>query len=550
MQTLRLLLVQLYSQLQPPNAEPFAVEVLANYVETHINDVAVDIQVVNPEINYQAIEEFIVSIKEGSYQLVGLSIPQGTYLTARTILEKIASIPQKPLVVLGHAIPSYAPELFLCDFPNTIVVRGWGEEALAGIIEHLRTGAPAINDISNIAYVDKQTGAIISTPIRYSALPVPAKRINTHEYFARIETSRGCHYGLCTFCTRPPGPSRFWQRLPVDQILQSVKSLKDAGINYFTFTDEDFIGNDLEGALKIAEEIEKIGGMTFSISLRADNILNPKIPANAPENLLRSRAIGQLRKAGLSFMFIGLESLSDSQLKRYGKGITAKASLDSIEIIKSHSIPLEVGFILFDPFVTLEELTQIAATLRKNQLWENVGGLFLELRVQRASAFETWLRKKGLLGNFDPDLLSYEWAYQHADVAKVANACKAWESPFTNGRRLIKNLVRTDIENQIASYFTRIFRKLDLLMLEEIISCYGRKVSPAEVRELRKDFEIKRFTLSGALITGLTQNCYEKRDEVINLIDELRTYRSSTKQMIGNFNEPDGKSVIHFILNR
>lgn len=547
MQRQRILLVQLYSAFQPPNAEPFAVEVLASFIENNFENIVVDIYVLNPEIDDRAVDGFLQHISKNDYSLIGLSVPQGTYHLAKEVLMSISETGTDPLMVLGHAIPTYAPEQFLDEFPNVVVVHGWGEDALLQLVRYVSGDISSLESINNISFFDRQLLKIVSTPIKYLAVPTQAKRIDPQRYFARVETSRDCHYGVCTFCTRPPGLLRDWHRLPVSDILDSVSELKDNGVTYFTFTDEDFVGNDLDGALRIAEGIKAIGNMTFSISLRADNILNPKLSADSSENQLRDHVIGQLKQAGLSFMFIGLESLSDTQLKRYGKGISTKNSVEAINVVKKHGIPLEVGYILFDPFVTLAELQEITETLRTTGIWNNVGRLFSEMRIQRATAYEQWLRQKGLLGEFDPNFLSYEWSFQHSEVAKVAMSCRSWVSPFSGCRNSLLNLVRTDIENEIAKYFATLFRKLDLLVLESIVSMRLENKGQSEVQDVMMEFEIQRYTLAGTLSRKVSKSAEIMRAEIQNLLTDLALYKSTIENRIGDFVPKTETEALGFI---
>jgi radical SAM superfamily enzyme YgiQ (UPF0313 family) len=59
--------------------------------------------------------------------------------------------------------------------------------------------------------------------------------------------------------------------------------------------------------------------MQFSLSLRVDNVYNPK--ESDTLTLRRLNLFRLLKEAGLSLVYFGVESLSDTQLKRYGKGV-------------------------------------------------------------------------------------------------------------------------------------------------------------------------------------------------------------------------------------
>ena len=76
---LNILLIQLYSELQPPNAEPFAIEVLAGALEVYCPGCQVQLMALNPAIHPDAVQQFIGEISQtGIYSLLGFSVPQGT----------------------------------------------------------------------------------------------------------------------------------------------------------------------------------------------------------------------------------------------------------------------------------------------------------------------------------------------------------------------------------------------------------------------------------------------------------------------------------------
>ncbi len=459
----RVVLVQLYSELQPPNAEPFSIEVLASTLQQYCEHCNVSLETVYPSMDKDASDRLVTLLSGDDVQLVGLSVPQGTYSLATQILsdlEQKASIGYRPTVVLGNALPTYVPEAFLPRFPWAVAVRGWGEDALVTLVRMLQSGNVEVGSIPGIHYL--QGHQIVSTPLSLQLTPQPPMRIQAKRYFSRVETSRGCHYGMCTFCTRPPGQKTHWKRLPLGTVLDSVRELRAQRIDYFTFTDEDFLGNDLDGALAIATGIADIGGMNFSVSVRADNIVNPH--GTLDENAKRLKVIEELNRAGLSLVFMGVESLSDTQLQRYGKGVKAADSIKAARVIKQLNIPLEVGFILFDPFVSVRELRENLDALESSGLWENASSIFSKLLVQKATPYEQWLKSKGVLGVLDVNMLAFDWDFQDSQSASIAAACLHWSASFQAVYRLLRNLQRTKQHNT-ATAFMKLFRKLDLEVL-------------------------------------------------------------------------------------
>ncbi len=488
--THEIVLAQLYSDLQPPNAAPLSIEVLAGALERYYPNCQVRLMTVNPTINADAVQEFMAAISGPGCELVGISMPQGTYHLAMDILTTLDSFTpsQRPLIVLGHALPTYMPHEFLHRFPWAIAVRGWGEEALISLVHKVQTEDTDYTEVPSIVYV--RNGQMIHTPLRNALTPEPPKRLQGEDFFPRLETSRGCHYGHCTFCTRPPGLKNSWDRLPVDTLMSSIRALKDQELFYFTFADEDFIGNDLEGALEIAQGISHIGGMSFSISVRADNIFHPK--GSHEENTKRRAVLQALKQAGLSWVFVGVESFSDAQLRRYGKGIQAQDSLQAVEVIKELELEFEIGFILFDPFVTTGDLQQTATALRDSGLWRNVGSLFTVMRVQKDTYYESWLKRKGLLKHLDINILAYEWDFQDQTASSIALACLEWSRPFDPLYRALRNIERTYQEHLLAKHFITTFRQLDLEVFEHALTRLKYPLPGQEQRVHPSYFDYRR----------------------------------------------------------
>jgi hypothetical protein len=139
-----LYLAQLYSDLQPPNAEPLSIEVLEAALRDRIPQSEVRLAVVNPAVAANAARDFVDEVKIAHAELVGLSVPQGTFGLALQILSRLTILQTpswKPTVILGHAIPTYAPEALLSLFPNVVIVKGCGESALLGLVRRLWDGS-------------------------------------------------------------------------------------------------------------------------------------------------------------------------------------------------------------------------------------------------------------------------------------------------------------------------------------------------------------------------------------------------------------------------
>ena len=426
---LRVLLLQLYGAKQPVNAEPLSVGSLAAFVMHELPESEVDIGVVGRPWPMAERRLLVRRIGDGAYDVVGLSVPQTTLALAREILTDVrqASGDCYPLVVLGHALPMYAAQDFFEVDPDCVIVQGWGEAALVAVLRWYMHGHPGLHEIAGLITSSGGVAAakIADRSASGNGLDVIPLRV-AGDFFRRVESSRGCHYGKCTFCTRPPGDPRAWHRLPLARIEADIRALKALGVPVFTFADEDFFGNDMEGALAVNRLVSETGDMTYSVSLRADNIW--PLGGGAEALATRKSELAELRRGGLRKVFIGLESLSDSQLKRYGKGVTAKTSAMAAKLILDCDIDVELGFIPFDPLTTVAELAENVNALRRTGLWSAVGNVFVELRVQMGSSLMRSKRIENLVTSFDKEMMSWEWEFADNDTAEVHRLCMSWWS--------------------------------------------------------------------------------------------------------------------------
>lgn len=117
-------------------------------------------------------------------------------------------------------------------------------------------------------------------------------------------------------------------------------------IRTFFFADDEFIGPGRKGkdrAYEIAREIMRRGlKVTFTFSARVNGI---------DEELFI-----ELKKAGLTSVFIGVESGVSPMLKYLNKGITAEQSIEAMRTLDRIGIEYAAGSILIGPYTTLDDI--------------------------------------------------------------------------------------------------------------------------------------------------------------------------------------------------
>jgi Radical SAM superfamily/B12 binding domain len=464
-----IVLAQLYGPLQSVDAEPLSVSVLARAVSNRYPEIAITAVTVSERLPGSGVRECATRILETRPDAIGLSCPQGTYAVALSLLEEIYStsdLSWRPLVLLGHALPTHAPDLFLKRFPDAIAVRGWGEGPLLAILEPARArGTRDLASVAGISFV--RDGPTISTPVddlRFT-WETPLRMRGTIPYFRRVEASRGCHYGRCTFCTRPPGKPDSWMPRDEHDVLQDVASLQILGVNRFTFTDEDFLGYDRPRAFRLARRVAELGKVDFSISVRADNLL----PGDSSDVSDRIRELDLLRQSGLTQVFIGVESLSDSQLRRYGKGSRAQTAVRAFEILRRAGMEIEIGLVPFDPNVLPEELAATSKTLLQTGMSRCVGSPFSKLRLQLGAPMLRSLSRGDGDASLDPETLTVPWLFNSDHSQGIYAQCIEWwslyESLYWSARNVVRVRQADGVSRRLCQTFVESLRDTGIRLL-------------------------------------------------------------------------------------
>ncbi len=171
--------------------------------------------------------------------------------------------------------------------------------------------------------------------------------------------SRGC-YGQCTFCHLSSFGGRWRGRSPENIAEEIDRIISESGARDFYFTDPNFFGPGAAGQERALRLASLIGpkNIRFGIEARANDI--------------RDETIGALAKAGLRQILIGLESGRDEALKRMGKMTTVSEGEEAIRILRRYGIEPNIGFIMFEPASTLEDIRANFEFLKRNSLLENL----------------------------------------------------------------------------------------------------------------------------------------------------------------------------------
>jgi radical SAM superfamily enzyme YgiQ (UPF0313 family) len=373
--------------------------------------------------------EVVSSILHLRPQLAGFSLTTASFARATKIGQQLREGlgPATHITAGGPLATSLGAALLRnpdWDFLDSSV-RGEGEAPIVELLEALIRGR-SLSLVPSLCH---------RTPAGVAANP-PAGAVNDLSWFslpsrdqirggerstARIATSRGCT-SSCSFCNAPNAANRLtgkaWRgRSPLNVVDEMEMLYREMQVRDFEFVDSTF--EDPGGTAWAKERIATIArlilerGMqiTFGCCIQAQNWQE--------EDLWLIRL---LRSAGLQRVLLGVESGSAGTLKRWLKKATPADNRRTIRLFRSHSVYVNMGFIMFHPHSTRQELEENVSFLRAVGS-PNLRMLCTRMEVYPGTRLLEDLRGENLLRpEYDSTLNPYAYRFVDADIAPLAYA--------------------------------------------------------------------------------------------------------------------------------
>lgn len=294
-------------------------------------------------------------VLEYNPNIIGFSVYDDSMYEAFTIANKIKN-EMDCLIIFGGYAATYHPQEIMesCNSVD-LVIKGEGEKTFYKIVQTYLKGYQ-YKECKGILY--RKDGNIVETHgtecvENLDELPYPARDIFVKNKLltAYISTSRGCT-GMCKFCCSPKFFYKGWRGRSVYNVISEIRELYyKFGVRRIHFIDSSFEDPDIN--LKRCEELlDELIMLNLDIVYSADFRVNFYKKAN-------DRIMKKIQKLCFSYVFLGIEAGNDQDLAIYGKGVTINEVKQSIKLFKKYDIGIDIGFICFNPYSTVD-------TLRKN----------------------------------------------------------------------------------------------------------------------------------------------------------------------------------------
>jgi anaerobic magnesium-protoporphyrin IX monomethyl ester cyclase len=303
-------------------------------------------------------EDIAKVIAEFQPDLVGTSAITAAEPDARVICETAKRWNPAVRTVMGNVHATFCWEQILRDDPNVdFVIRGEGERTMEELVRAVAADE-GYDRIAGLAW--RKDGAPVTNPPRrfepdldalapawdlvdwplYHYRPRPQGRL------AIACSARGCSQ-RCSFCSQQKFWERTWRGRDPLKFVQELEHLRDAyGVRVTMLSDETPTSSRARWERILDLMIERGTGMEILMETRVDDILRD-------EAILPKYA-----QAGVSHVYVGVESTSQSTLDLYQKDIKVSESKRAIELINAHGMVSETSFVLGTPEET-------AASIRK-----------------------------------------------------------------------------------------------------------------------------------------------------------------------------------------
>lgn len=310
---------------------------------------------------YEAASDHLEVVVErlAGHDIVGFSTSLWSLYSSLAAADRLKRLdPHIHIVLGGHGV-SYEAGPSVLEHYGCVdtIIQGEGEGGLVKLIDEI-AGQPEPGCLGRrvLPQVEPDAATLEAFPTPdYDEYAAEADRFSI-QWMPQVEGSRGCWYdrvhrtgdlkATCFFCGLNSGTFR--RKAPV-RVAQQVRELVERHRHLeFAFVDNVLLPN---GGAELADALEATGlELAFHHELRVET---------PPYHLLR------LREAGCTGVQFGIEGLSNSYLRRMGKGSTVIRNLQAMRNCFELDVESCSGLITSFPGATEAEVEETAEVIRR-----------------------------------------------------------------------------------------------------------------------------------------------------------------------------------------
>jgi anaerobic magnesium-protoporphyrin IX monomethyl ester cyclase len=328
------------------------------YVAGAAREAGAEVRIYDAMSLFASHEDIARVIEEWRPDIVGTTAITATEPDCRVICEAAKRWNPAVKTVIGNVHATFCWEQLLRDDPNVdFVVRGEGEATMAELVRAVAAGE-GFDRVAGLAW--RRDGLPVTNPPRAFSADLDAERpawdlVDWPLYWYRphpegrlaiVCSSRGCGQ-RCSFCSQQKFWARTWRGRDPLRFVEELELLRDRyGVRVAMLSDETPTANAQRWARILDLLVERRTGVELLLETRVDDILRdePLLP--------------RYREAGVSHVYVGVESTSQSTLDLYQKDIKVAESKRAIELINAHGMVSETSFVLGTPEETAASIRE------------------------------------------------------------------------------------------------------------------------------------------------------------------------------------------------
>lgn len=414
---MRILLINPESNDKRNNCEAMGLE----YIGAAILNEGVNVTIIDLS-HGNDIKDIYETIFLDDISVVGITVNSSSYLNALYLAHIIKEVAPGVKVGFGGHLATFGyNDMLKGNFQIDFACIGEGEDTWAAISSMLiKEGRVNWDLVPKIVYRNTPGQIIPTQRTRFdpNKLPIPYRYLDSKNIVYSIVTTRGCAFE-CSFCGLNVDKRHRWKCRKIKNVADELRILvNEKGISELCINDADFF-TSREHASQIIRIISNYPQIK-------------KVYASSRIDTL-GRAMDLLREFLESTSLVlelGMESGSTEQLKRYNK----KEDIDLIRRViteakklQGKGLSIHLDLILFDPFVSVEDITSTIKLLREIDLCNvyNEPGLFSSMKLIPFTAMRERTVSAGLAA--ENNYYNPHWNFKHKDAAIIYSYMKLYE---------------------------------------------------------------------------------------------------------------------------
>ncbi len=351
------------------------------------------------------INKYVDSIINTGISTIGFTVHFGNRPFAIEIAKRIKERDSKRIIIFGGpgTFTRHDREEYIPKGVGDIFVVGEGEETLYEIVKALKNGDDVRKIAGAVAFDGKNFSELI--PRRYiknlDDIPFPTfEELNLSKYPINDEAlpllfSRGC-ISRCTFCNDWSLAGIFRMRSG-DNMFKEVKyHVEHNKISNFYFNDLLINGN--------IKNLERFCDLVIDSGLK----ISWSTSAIAKKDMTYEVLL-KLRKSGCQALIYGIESGSNTTLKRMGKLFTAEGAEQVIQDTYRAGIKVVINIIVGFPGETEQNYYETVDFLKRNAKYLHMIGSLNTLCINLSSTLDTNQEKYGIIMETEEDKRASTW---------------------------------------------------------------------------------------------------------------------------------------------